>query len=957
MYRVVRRCLSWVAVLLPTAVLAVNVNDPYLKNNYSNNLPSFYDSANVWPSVASLGIFPASGPGQGCTGTLLNSRTILTAAHCLSDNSTQGTASFSASAATTTNDRALLGALAHPSYATTGIYNYDIALLTVAQPITALTPVRLAVPSDFTNPATLAGRVVTIVGYGSAGTGTQPGTPRTIKDPATGVVTTTTQLPGWNDYRRRVAVTLITGISTDAGAGTPRLISATFRDPATDKAAPTLQGQPDKGDSGGPMLIQVGSQWIQIGTVGGGIAGSFSGYGQVDQWAWIADHNDWLTKNNPFQSIASKAGNYFWSETSAWSTGEIPNNQDGSIANRRLGRFFDVSVNTATTLAVNMNPTVDKLTIDHPLASVFVSEGRTLSSVLDTTLNRGTLDVAGTLSAGTMQSDGTTPDVLSRVVVAGGLLSGTGRLIATNGVVQTGGIIAPGSATATGTLTIAGNFVQQAGGTLLSRLSATHSSDLVVTGSATLGGNLLIGAVTGQQPVADAPYTVLSAASRAGTFASVKSTLALLAPTAVYGAQNVTVSLARNSQPIDSIANNPTDAGVAKRLNILPSGNPVVSQLVSRATVSSTQVDSETKALIIEAVGSESAADALLEQSDAQNDLALSSLAGEGLVAAQNVAFSNAALFVEGIRQQSQNWLIGLPAPGGAISARAGAAGSTTAWANVQGGSALLRGDGTNSGINSGGVNVPVGANYQVNNSAMVGVAIGGSNSTFSVSDLSTTGNLSTFNLGIFGVTRHEDFYAAGTLAYARNSVTTNRTVTVFDLNDKQKANFNIDTLSARLELGYRAETPLVNITPFAAVEPTWLWQSAFSESQQTGGNSDTSLGLNVRAQQTTSLPASLGLQFDRRIDLENGWSLSPVVRAAWIREFMPQRSINAELQMAPGETFTSTGLSAATNVAQFSLGLLVTDNKTVSSYVSGTAYASDRGQAWQAQLGVNIRF
>ena len=148
-----------------------------------------------------------------------------------------------------------------------------------------------------------------------------------------------------------------------------------------------------------------------------------------------------------------------------------------------------------------------------------------------------------------------------------------------------------------------------------------------------------------------------------------------------------------------------------------------------------------------------------------------------------------------------------------------------------------------------------------------------------------------------------------------------------------------------------------MTITPFAAVEPTWLWQSAFSESRQTGGNSDTSLGLNVRAQQTTSLPASLGLQFDRRIDLESGWSISPVVRAAWIREFMPQRSINAQLQMAPGETFTSYGLSAATNVAQFSLGLLVTDNKTVSCYVSGTAYASDRGQAWQAQLGVNIRF
>ncbi len=950
MGRIARRCAVWTVVVCSTPALAVNVNDPYLQTNYANNLPNFYDSANAWPSVASLGLFNAAGIGQGCTGTLINSRTILTAAHCLSANTTQGTAAFSNSAASagTPNDRTLGGALAHSLYS--GTFTYDIALVTVAQPITALTPVRIAVPSDFTDPTKLVGQVATIVGYGAAGTGTQPGTPISVTDPVTGKVTTTTLLPGAGDGKRRVVVTKIGAIGTTA-AGVPRVITAQFLNPAVDKSAPVLQGQPEKGDSGGPLLVQVGSQWIQIGTVGGGP----SGYGSTDTWTWIADHSAWLTKNNPWQSVTSKAGTFNWNAPGAWSTGEVPNNQDGSLvsASRSLGRFFEVNVNTPTTLTVNMSATVDKLAIDHPSASVSVSAGQTLSSVLDTTLNRGTLDVAGTLSAGTLLADGT-PDVLSRVVVAGGLLSGTGKLTATNGVVQTGGIIAPGSAAATGTLTIAGNFVQQAGATLLSRLSATHSSDLVVTGSAALGGNLLIGGITGQKPSTDLTYTVLTADSRSGTFVSVKSTLAFLAPTAVYGNQTVAVSLARNDQPLEAVATHASDTGVAKALDKLSPGNPVVSQLVTRATVSSTQVDSTTKALIIEALGSESAADALLEESDAQNDLALSSLAGEGLVAAQNLAFSNASLFVEGIRQQSQSWLIGMPVPGAAI---AGKSGGSSAWLNVQGGSGLLRGDGTNYGINSGGVNVQLGANYQINTQAMVGVAIGGSNSTFSVSDLSTTGNLSTVNLGIYGIARHADFYAAGTLAYARNSATTNRTVTVFDLNDRQKASFNIDTLSARLELGYRAETPLVTITPFAAVEPTWLWQSAFSESRQTGGNSDTSLGLNVRAQQTTSLPASLGLQFDRRIDLESGWSISPVVRAAWIREFMPQRSINAELQMAPGETFTSYGLSAATNVAQFSLGLLVTDNKTVSSYVSGTAYASDRGQAWQAQLGVNIRF
>ena len=957
MGRVARCCAIWTVVVCSTPALAVNVNDPYLQTNYANILSNFFDSANAWPSVASLGLFNDARVGQGCTGTLLNSRTILTAAHCLTSTTagaaTWGTAKFSNNpkVVSTGSDRNLSGALANAQYKVLG--NYDVALVTVEYPITALTPVRVAVPSDFTDPSKLVGREVTIVGYGVAGTASQPGTPRTAKDPVTGKdVPVTTQLTGYNDEKRRVVVTNISAIGVTANDGSPRLISATFRNPLVDKTAPSLQGQPEHGDSGGPLLIQVGSQWVQIGTVIGGS----SGYGSTDLWTWIADYSAWLATNNPLQSVTSKSGTYNWSAPAAWSGGEVPNNRAGTVApgaQGALGRYFEVNVNAPTTLAVDISPTIDKLTVDHANARLTINETQTLSTVLDTTINKGNVEVAGTLSAG-IPGENQTPVVLSRIVVAGGLLSGTGVLTATNGVLQTGGIIAPGSAAATGNLTISGNFVQQAGGTLLSRLSATHSSMLDVKGSATLGGNLLIGAVTGQQPSMELTYTVLSAATRTGTFSSVKSMLAFIAPTAIYSSEAVAVSLARNNQPIESIATNPTDAGVAKELTKVSSDNPVVSRLVARATVSSTQVDSTTKALIIEAVGSESAADALLEQSDMQNALALSSLAGEGLVAAQNLAFSNASLFVEGIRQQSQSWLIGQPAPGASI---AGKAGGSSAWVNVQGGSSLLRGDGTNYGINSNGVNVQLGANYQINTQAMVGVAVGGSNSMFSVSDLSTSGNLSTVNLGIFGITRHEDFYAAGTLAYARNSVTANRTVTVFDLNDRQKASFNIDTLSARLELGYRAETPLVNIPPLAAVEPTWLWQSAFSESQQTGGNSDTSLGLNVKAQQTTSLPASLGLQFDRRIELENGWSISPVVRAAWIREFMPQRSINAELQMAPGETFTSYGLSAATNVAQFSLGLLVTDNKTVSSYVSGTAYASDRGQAWQAQLGVNIRY
>jgi outer membrane autotransporter protein len=82
-----------------------------------------------------------------------------------------------------------------------------------------------------------------------------------------------------------------------------------------------------------------------------------------------------------------------------------------------------------------------------------------------------------------------------------------------------------------------------------------------------------------------------------------------------------------------------------------------------------------------------------------------------------------------------------------------------------------------------------------------------------------------------------------------------------------------------------------LNVTPFAAVQTSTLSQRGFTETSTAAGLPGI-LGLTSQSQTTTSLPTFLGVQLDTRLALANGTVWSPFLRAAWVHEFNPDRSI-----------------------------------------------------------------
>jgi len=129
----------------------------------------------------------------------------------------------------------------------------------------------------------------------------------------------------------------------------------------------------------------------------------------------------------------------------------------------------------------------------------------------------GTMNVSGTFSV-----FGGSVNVGTLNVLAGGALTGTGTI--TGNVNNSGGTVLPGASP--GILTINGNYVQGPSGVLGidigGTIAGTQYDQLIVSGSASLGGTLSTSLIGGFVPTPGSTYTFIQAAGGvSGTFSTI----------------------------------------------------------------------------------------------------------------------------------------------------------------------------------------------------------------------------------------------------------------------------------------------------------------------------------------------------------------------------------------------------------------------------------------------------
>lgn len=595
---------------------------------------NFGDPTNSQPSVVQLFVQnnQTGGIFFNCTGTLINPRTVLSAAHCFNSRSSEayglpGQTPFSLLVATgqSTNTRLFQYIGTGASYSQGGVATStdvvihptanldngglpfpwaDVALVALDEPVTDAG----SMPLLF-SPLTQLTRVIQ-VGYGTNGTGSgtspagssflrrvgenQLGLIGSLGDfidgvfpafaPSTQVLGFESQAFYWTDFDNpnrtpeQQAGCTFTGSNISCNSRAAVLAIDFFDGDALPFEAGTAPG-----DSGSPLIV---ADLYDFPIIAGVLSGGFDFFRLGNVYSDVSFYNplypffQFITENTPYKYVSAKTGAGNWSDPNHWtqdldpgffiddgngklingipggtepgifesgpklgtvlgqdisgntgaptpgfenfdislptssrllgpgSTGFVPNNTDGNpgTAFAAPAQYFDVMLNRPGRTTVDMTVEIDKLALDHRLASFVLPRGQTFTTIIGYEQFSGRAQIDGQFNAGL-------------VALFGGVTEGVGT-IASEAVFNFGAGLAPGGLNAIGTLTIDGDYVQLADGALLinaSKRSQTLSSDLLsITGDASLGGGLIITA-TGNIRFGDA-FTVLSANSIFGAF-------------------------------------------------------------------------------------------------------------------------------------------------------------------------------------------------------------------------------------------------------------------------------------------------------------------------------------------------------------------------------------------------------------------------------------------------------
>jgi hypothetical protein len=214
---------------------------------------------------------------NSCTGALIAPTVVLMAQHC----ATPGAITVQQGGSDTTYG---VASRADANATTVTTDGSDISLLFLSNPVAGVTPLRLLDAAA----STLLGDTALMVGFGLHGLGSN--TTRTIDGIRRAAANVIDQI---------VSASLGTRIFTDFDDGTlPHngILSGSM-------VPLTEEGTTDNGDSGGPLLIFDGDEWLIVGVARGGTSDD-SVYGDVADWTAVFDWKDFIALNGGAFAVA-----------------------------------------------------------------------------------------------------------------------------------------------------------------------------------------------------------------------------------------------------------------------------------------------------------------------------------------------------------------------------------------------------------------------------------------------------------------------------------------------------------------------------------------------------------------------------------------------------------------------------------------------------------------------------
>jgi uncharacterized protein with beta-barrel porin domain len=256
-----------------------------------------------------------------------------------------------------------------------------------------------------------------------------------------------------------------------------------------------------------------------------------------------------------------------------------------------------------------------------------------------------------------------------------------------------------------------------------------------------------------------------------------------------------------------------------------------------------------------------------------------------------------------------------------------------TAWGAAFGGSNRTNGEGVVLGshdVSTQAYGFAAGLDYRLDPDTVLGFALAGGGTGWSLAQALGGGSSDTFQTGIYGRTRSGNAYVATAADFGSFWMKTNRTAFA---GDRLEATFNAQGYGARLESGYHVATPFIGVTPYAAVQALGFHSPSYAETDL--GNGGFALAYNART--ASDVRSELGARFDHLATF-NGMPLTLRGRLAWAHDWVSDPSLAAVFLALPGSSFTVFGATPAKNSALTSAGaeLRVTPTLSVSAKFDG---------------------